>query len=72
MAISDEQYQRLLVRITKTEEFLNDMSVAIQSYVTLSQTNSLLTLLQQELQTLSETVAALELRVTQIEEEPLT
>lgn len=72
MAISNDQYQVLLNRITALENALNDTFTALEQYITLSQVNQLNVVNQQELADLRTTVDALELRVTAIEEEPLT
>lgn len=71
MPVSTDQYNRLLARITKVEETLNDIMVAMERYITLSQVNQLHTLVQTDLDDLRQQVVALETRVTNIEEEPI-
>jgi hypothetical protein len=72
MAVSTEQYNRLLARLTKIEENLNDSFVAQEHYVTMAQVHQLLTILSTQIADLSTTVASLEDRVESIEAEPLT
>jgi hypothetical protein len=64
-----DQYNRLLARVTKLEETMNDILTAQKAFVTRAQTNQLLILQQTEQQALTEQLTALELRVTNIEEE---
>ena len=71
MAITADQYARLLARMQRLEEVMNDMIVASDNYITLLQVNQLLTIVQTELEDLKLQVEALEDRVTSIEEEPL-
>lgn len=72
MAVSNEQYARILARLTKIEETINDMLVASEHYLTMSQMHQLLTVQAAELTDLRNTVNSLEDRVESIEEEPLT
>ncbi len=72
MAVSTEQYNRLLARLTKLEQSLNDAFVASEHYVTMAQVHQLLTILSTELADAKTTLASLEDRVESIEEEPLT
>tara|TARA_Y100000034_G_scaffold120718_1_gene163993 strand:+ start:466 stop:684 length:219 start_codon:yes stop_codon:yes gene_type:complete len=72
MAVSSEQYSRLLTRLTKIEETINDILVAMERYVSMTQTQQLLTIQSTEIADLSATVSSLEDRVEAIEEEPLT
>lgn len=72
MAVSTEQYNRLLARLSKIEETINDMLVAAEHYLTMSQMHQLLTVQKTELADLRSTVDSLEDRVEAIEEEPLT
>jgi hypothetical protein len=72
MAISTEQYNRLLARLTKTEETLNDLIVASKHYVSMSQVNQLNTIVTTQLADIRNTVESLEDRVESIEEEPMT
>lgn len=72
MAITNEQYLRLLNRVKKLELMANDLAVAIDKFVELSQVTQISTLIQTEIYDLREQVTALEDRVTAIENEPLT
>ena len=72
MAITSNEYQVLLNRITAAENALNDAFTAMENFVTLSQINQLNVVTQTELAALRIEVDALQLRVTSIEEEPLT
>ncbi len=72
MAVTDDQYSRLLNRVTNLEETMNDVLIAMSRLVSLTQVNQLLTLLQTQIEDLSTNVEELEARVTSIEEEPLT
>jgi hypothetical protein len=72
MAVSNEQYNRILSRLTKIEENINDMMVAMNHYVEMGQVQQLLTIVTTQVADLTNTVAALEDRVESIEEEPLT
>lgn len=71
MAVSNEQYLRILARLTKIEETINDALVAATHYVTMSQVQQLLTIISTDLDDVTATVATLEDRVESIEEEPL-
>lgn len=72
MAVSAEQYNRLLARLTKLEEVMNDVLVAMEHYVTMSQVHQLVTIESTQIANLQATVDSLEDRVESIEEEPLT
>jgi len=72
MAVSNEQYNRLLARLTKIEETINDIIVAQERMVTMTQTQQLITIVSTQLIDVQQTVASLEDRVEAIEEEPLT
>ena len=72
MVLSTDQYNRMLSRITVLETTMNDMVVALSKFVTLSQTNQVLTLLQTDLDDIETRMSALEARVETIENEPLT
>lgn len=70
MAISTDQYEAILARLTKLEHFCNDLAVAIERFVTLNQVQQLSSLLQTQVASLQEDVDALETRVELIENEP--
>lgn len=72
MAITAEQYTAILTRLTRIENMLNDVAVALDKFVTISDINQLHTLIQQEQEDIRTLVEALDNRVTSIEEEPLT
>ena len=72
MAVSTDQYNRILARLAKLEQTMNDVIVAMDHYVSMSQVNQLLTIQKTELADLTVTVGALETRVESIEEEPMT
>lgn len=72
MAVSTEQYNRILARLTKIEETINDALVAMEHYVTMAQVQQLLTIVTTDLQDMKQTVASVEDRLEAIEEEPLT
>lgn len=72
MAVSTEQYGRILFRLSKIEENINDIFTAMEHYVELAQVQQLLTIVTTEIEDLSTTVSTLEDRVESIEEEPLT
>lgn len=72
MAISTDQYERLLNRITAIENLLNDVLTAQENFVTMSQVNQVLTIVQQDVADVRETAATLQERVEAIESEPLT
>lgn len=72
MAVSTEQYNRILARLGKIEQTLNDVIVAMDHFVTMNQVQQLLTIQSTQLADLTATVSALEDRVEQIEEEPVS
>ena len=72
MAVSTDQYNRLLARLKKIEETINDMIAASEHYLTMMQMNQLLTVQKTELADMRETVEALEDRVETIENEPVS
>jgi hypothetical protein len=72
MAITNDQYNRLLARTSNLENGHNDIVTAIEAFITLGQMNQLLTLLQQQIDNVQIQVTALENRITAVEEEPLT
>ena len=72
MAVSGEQYARILTRLTRIEESLNDIMVAMENFVTMTQVQQLLTIVTTEVADLTTTVESLEERVESIESEPLS
>jgi polyhydroxyalkanoate synthesis regulator phasin len=70
MAVSDDQYQAILVRLRKTENVLNDVLVAINSFVTVNQLTQLSVITQTDVQALHVEVDAIQRRVQTIEEDP--
>lgn len=71
-SLSEDQYKKMLNRITQLEQQANDQAVAMDKFVTLLQVNELSVLLQSSIAALNTRVESLEARVTAIEEEPLT
>jgi len=69
MAVSDAQYNRLLARMSKAEEAINDIIIAQGSFITLSQLNQLMVLTQTEQDVLTEQVTSNTTRITALEEE---
>ena len=67
--VSDVQYERLLNRVTKLEERVNDLITAHTRFVTLTQVNQLLVVQQTQNQALQEQVDSLNTRVVGLEEE---
>ena len=72
MAITEDQYQGILVRLTAIENHLNNVTIALDRYVELSQVQQLLVVIQKNLDNVNTKVSALETRVGIIENEPLT
>ncbi len=70
MAVTTDQYNQILARLTAIEELLNDVLVAMGKFVTLGQVNQLHTLIQTDLQDVHTTLEALENRIQDIEEDP--
>lgn len=71
MELTETQYNRLLTRLTKLEETVNDILAASKSYVTSGQVQQLMTILTTQTDDLSETVSSLEERVESLEEDAL-
>lgn len=72
MAVSTEQYNRILARLGKIEQTINDMIVASEHYVTMNQVQQLLTIQSTLIADLAATVQTLESRVEEIESEPIS
>lgn len=72
MAVTEDQYQGILARLTAVENHLNNVTIALDRYVELGQVQQLLVVIQTTLDDLSSRVTALETRVSIIENEPLT
>lgn len=72
MAISDDQYKNLLARLRRVEQMLNDLAVAIDNFVTVTQVNSITTLVQTDLDDVQTRIKALESRLDSLENEPLS
>lgn len=70
MAVTDVQYQAILSRLTKIERTMNDMITAMNNLVSAQQVNEVFTVLQQDINSLSQDVEALGTRVDTIENEP--
>lgn len=72
MSITTDQYNKVLARLTKLELMANDIAVAIDNLASVDQLSQISVLLQTEVQAAKVDIAALENRVTAIEEEPIT
>jgi len=72
MAVTDDQYQRLLNRLAVLENSFNDVAIALENFITRSQYNQLHALLETENDDISNRIDELNDRVTMIENEPLT
>ena len=72
MAVTDDQYQRLLNRLAVLENSFNDVVIALENFITRSQYNQLHALLETENDDISNRIDELNDRVTMIENEPLT
>ena len=70
MAVTAAQYLTLLQRITALEQHMNDVSIALNRVVGMNEVQQVFTILQTQVDNLSTDVAALDTRVTGIEEEP--
>jgi polyhydroxyalkanoate synthesis regulator phasin len=70
VAVSTDQYNAILSRLTKIERALNDVFTAQRRFITDAQMNEVFTVIQQEMDSLASDVEALEDRVTTLEEEP--
>jgi tetrahydromethanopterin S-methyltransferase subunit B len=71
MAVTTDQYNRMLSRITSLEQHVNDLSVALDRMITLEQMNQLQVILQTDIDDMQTQIDALETRVTGLEEEPI-
>ena len=71
MAITDNQYEKLLARLTALEEHHNKIAIAIDKFTTLDQLQELLVMVQTSIDEVQITLGSLENRVEAIEEEPL-
>ena len=71
MAVTTDQCNLLLSRLTALENSHNDVIVAMDVFITLEQMNQLLTLLQTDMDNFNPQLVALNERVEAIENEPL-
>jgi len=71
-SLTEDQYKKVLNRLTTLEDSFNDICVAIDKFVTVQQVQELLVVIQTQLDSMETTVNSLEARVLSIEEEPLT
>ncbi|MBM08025.1 MAG: hypothetical protein CMF69_00375 [Magnetovibrio sp.] len=69
--LTQDQYDRLLARLTALEENHNNIAIAVDKFVTLDQVMEVLVILRTDIEDMQETVSSLEDRVTALEEEPL-
>ena len=72
MPITTEQYNRINARLTALERTANDLVTAQSRYATLAQAQELLVAIQTDLAVLEAAMQAVEARLVQVEEEPLT
>tara|TARA_Y100001970_G_C14229459_1_gene857722 strand:- start:1896 stop:2120 length:225 start_codon:yes stop_codon:yes gene_type:complete len=68
---TQEKYEKLLSRITALENHHNNIAIAMDQFVSLSQIQELLVLVQTKLDDFESRLSSLENRITAIEEEPL-
>ena len=71
MSITESQYKKLLTRLTAIENHLNNVTIALDRYVELSQVQQLLVVVQTSLDDITMRLESLETRVEIIENEPL-
>ncbi len=70
-SLSQDQYDRLLHRVSRLEESHNNFVVAIQKLVSMTQVNELVVTLESSIQVITEQVESLDERVISIEETPV-
>jgi hypothetical protein len=68
--MTEAQYQKILSRLTALENKLNDVTTAMNNYMTNLQISEIYTILSAETTALRDIVEALTTRVETIEEEP--
>ncbi len=68
--MTELQYQRVLARLTKLENTMNDLITAHQHFITALQVTELLTITQAKIEELRITTESLVDRVEVLEEEP--
>jgi hypothetical protein len=68
--MTEAQYQKILSRLTALENKVNDITTAMNNYMTNLQISEIYTILSAETTALREIVDALTTRVETIEEEP--
>lgn len=70
MTLTESQYQSILARLTKLERAMNDVITAQNQMVTNEQVNELTTVLQQDIDAVTELIGSLQTRVESLEAEP--
>ena len=68
MAVTDDQYEVILARLSALENHLNNVVVAIEHFITLQQMQELLVVIQTTLDDLETRVSSLETRISIITE----
>jgi tetrahydromethanopterin S-methyltransferase subunit G len=71
MSITESQYKKVLTRLTAIENHLNNVTIALDRYVELSQVQQLLVVIQTSLDDITMRLESLETRVEIIENDPL-
>ena len=70
MAVSDDQYNRLLERINKIEEALNDAITILNKTTTASTISKVVTVFETEFDDIKDRLTNVETRVENIESDP--
>ena len=70
MAVSTDEYNALLARLTKLERTMNDVVCALERCTSTQQVTNLFTVIQQELDAVTTSVTSLQERVEILEDEP--
>jgi hypothetical protein len=70
MTLTESQYQSILARLTKLERAMNDVITAQNQMVTNEQVNELTTVLQQDIDAVTELIGSLQTRGESLEAEP--
>ena len=70
-SFTENKYNSIVNRLLQLEKSFNDLAVAQDNLATLAQLQELLVIVQSRIKDLEDQVAALETRVSSIENEPL-
>ena len=68
--MTNDQYEALLIRVTKLEDSFNDLVVALSRFATLNQVQGLMAIVQQDLASVHADLDGVVLRITELENEP--